>query len=280
MTPQDATSPDPFDTGPMRARPTDADAERLTVDLDGFEGPLDVLLDLARTQKVDLAKISILALVEQYLGFIAHARDLRLELAADYLVMAAWLAYLKSRLLLPQDEAEEGPSAAELAARLQLQLQRLEAMREAGARLMARDQMGRDVFARGLPEPLQRIAHARYDLTLYALLKAYGDIRQRGERRDYVPSRRPVLSLDAAIERLERLIGTTIEWTDIARFLPETSDPDYRRSALASTFLASLELTRIGHAELQQAQAFGPMFLRRRKQGRTEQEGAADERGA
>lgn len=259
---------DPFDVPPRDAAAAMVDAEnRLVVNLDGYEGPLDLLLDMARTQKVDLSQISILALVEQYLVFINAARRLKLELAADYLVMAAWLAYLKSRLLLPREEGEAEASAEELAARLQMQLKRLEAMREAGARLMARDQVGRDVFLRGMPEPIDLVRHATYDCTLYELLKSYGDLRQRSQHRVYEPRRRPVLSLDEALTRLSRMLGMTLNWADILSFLPDSSDGEYRRSALASTFLASLELARTGRAELQQWEAFGPMYLRQGQAG-------------
>lgn len=253
-------NPEPFDA-PVRAAPDD---EVLNLALDGWEGPLDLLLQLARHQRVDLAKISILALVEQYLGFIARARRLRLELAADYLVMAAWLAYLKSCLLLPK-EAQEEPSAEELALRLQMQLQRLDAMREAGARLMARDQLGRDTFARGAPEGLRVVRSSAYDVTLYELLRAYGDIRGRSEHRIYEIKRRPIFALEEALDRLESLLGVAIEWTDLARFLPDTEDVSYRRSALASTFVAALELARQGRADLSQAEAFGPLHLRAKR---------------
>ena len=258
------SSPDPFDL-PVRALPAAEDEDAFVVNISGFEGPLDLLLQLARTQKVDLARISILALVEQYLGFIAAARQLKLELAADYLVMAAWLAWLKSRLLLPREqEPANEPSARELAARLQLQLQRLEAMREAGSRLMGRTRLGRDVFTRGLPEPVAIIRHRAFDVTLYELLKAYGEVAARQKVITYTPKRRPVMALEAALERLQRLVGTALSWTDLAQFLPEEGDADFRRSALASTFLASLEMTRQGHTELQQIEPFGPLFLRLR----------------
>lgn len=253
-------APDPFEA-PVRAVPDD---EVLNLALDGWEGPLDLLLQLARHQRVDLAKISILALVEQYLEFINRARKLRLELAADYLVMAAWLAYLKSCLLLPK-EAQEEPSAEELALRLQMQLQRLDAMREAGARLLARDQQGRDTFARGAPEGLRVVRAAAYDVTLYELLKAYGDIRGRSEHRIYEVKRRPIVALDEALHRLEELLGVTLDWTDLMRFLPETEDAAYRRSSLASTFVAALELARLGRADLSQAEAFGPLHLRAKR---------------
>jgi segregation and condensation protein A len=239
--------------------------ERLNLDIEGWEGPLDLLLHLARAQKVDLSCISILELVEQYLAFIADAKKLRLELAADYLVMAAWLAYLKSCLLLPKEEQDE-PSAEELALRLQLRLQRLDAMRDAGARLMARDHLGRDVFLRGAPEGLKIIRTPAYEVGLYDLLKAYGGLTARGRAQNYEVRRRPVLSLEDALERLEAMLGTTIEWTVLSKFLPEgVSDDDYRRSTIASSFVAALELTRLGKAELSQADAFAPLYLRRRR---------------
>lgn len=247
-----------------RARPREA-AEVLILDLQGFEGPLDVLLMLARTQKVDLRRISILALVEQYLAFVQEARRLRLELAAEYLVMAAWLAYLKSRLLLPAQEDEEEPSAEELAARLALRLQRLDAMREAGARLMGRDRLGRDVFARGAPEGLKRIKRASYDVTLYELLKAYAGFAQRGRHRPLTIHRRQVFSLEEAYQRMSRLIGATVSWTKLEAFLPELAgDGAPRRSAVASLFAAALEMARQGKAELQQGEVFGPLYLKAR----------------
>ncbi len=245
---------------PVRATPEE---ETLTLALGVWEGPLDLLLELARGQKVDLAKISILALVDQYLVFVNKAKSLRLELAADYLVMAAWLTYLKSALLLPK-EAQDEPSAEELALRLQMQLQRLDAMREAAARLMARDRLGRDVMARGAPEGLRTVQSSAIEVSLYELLKAYGDIRARSETQVYAISRRPVLALDEAIERLEAMLGIAIDWTDLRRFLPESEDADYSRSALASTFVAALELAKQGSIDLSQAEAFGTLRLRRR----------------
>ncbi|MGK2285812.1 segregation and condensation protein A [Pedomonas sp. V897] len=249
---------------PGAETPAPGNDETLFLRLEAYEGPLDLLLQMARFQKVDLARISILALVEQYLAFINEARRLRLELAADYLVMAAWLAYLKSRLLLPPEKDEEEPSAEELAARLQLQLQRLEAIRDVAARLMARDRLGRDVFPRGAPEGLAVVKRAAFDCTLYELLKAYADIRAKGIRQTYQPKRRPVWPLEAAMSRLERMIGHTVQWTDIAQFLPEGGDLDFRRSALASTFLATLEMARLGKAEVQQLEPFGPLYVKKR----------------
>ena len=238
-----------------------SDADRLTLDLDGWEGPLDLLLTLARAQKVDLAKISILALVEQYLAFIADAKKLRLEIAADYLVMAAWLAYLKSCLLLPKDPTID-PSPEELAMRLQLRLQRLQAMREAGARLIARDRVGRDVFFRGKAEGLKVVRRSAWKADLYDLIAAYGIVRARAEPAVHVVSRRPVMTLDEAIHRLERLVGARLDWAALESFLPETQDSEYRRSALASSFVATLELARLGKLEFEQKHAFSTLFVR------------------
>lgn len=241
--------------------PPAAQSDTLTLELDGWEGPLDLLLALARVQKVDLREISILALVEQYLAFIEDAKALKLEIAADYLVMAAWLAYLKSCLLLPK-EIEADPSPEELALRLQLRLQRLNAMREAGARLMARDRLGRDVFPRGAPEGLKLVRRAAWDAELYDLIAAYGAIRARMTPGVHVVSRRPVMSLDQAIERVGRLIGIKLDWAALESFLPESVDPIYRRSCLASSFVAALELARQGKLLLQQEEAFSPLMLR------------------
>jgi segregation and condensation protein A len=237
------------------------EADRLTLDLDGWEGPLDLLLTLARAQKVDLARISILALVEQYLAFIADARKLKLEIAADYLVMAAWLAYLKSCLLLPR-EAEADPSPEELAMRLQLRLQRLSAMREAGARLLARDRLGRDVFLRGAPEGLRVIRKSLWQADLYELIAAYGAVRARNEPAFHVIARRPVMTLDEALHRVERMLGTRLEWTRLEAFLPDTEDGEFRKSALASSFVAALELARLGKLQIEQKAPFGPLWVR------------------
>ena len=237
------------------------EADRLTLDLDGWEGPLDLLLTLARSQKVDLAKISILALVEQYLVFIHDAKKLKLEIAADYLVMAAWLAYLKSCLLLPKDP-EADPSPEELAMRLQLRLQRLSAMREAGARLMGRDRLGRDVFLRDAPEGLRVIRNTQWQAELYDLIAAYGSVRARTEPAVHIVSRRPVMTLEEALLRVERLVGTKLEWTRLEAFLPETQDGEYRKSALASSFVAALELARTGKVELDQKAPFAPLWVR------------------
>jgi len=238
-----------------------SDEKALIIDVEGFEGPLDLLLSLARNQKVDLAKISILALVEQYLAFIADAKKLKLEIAADYLVMAAWLAYLKSCLLLPKDPTVE-PGPEELAMRLQLRLQRLQAMREAGARLIGRDRVGRDVFLRGTPEGLKVVRRAAWTTDLYDLISAYGIVRARNEPAVHVVSRRPVMTLDEAIHRLERMIGLRLEWTALEAFLPETRDPEFRRSALASSFVATLELARLGKIQIEQESNFATLYVR------------------
>lgn len=235
--------------------------EVLTLDLDGWEGPLDLLLSLARAQKVDLAKISILALTEQYLSFIDNAKALKLEIAADYLVMAAWLAYLKSCLLLPKDPEVE-PSPEEMAMRLQLRLQRLQAMREAGARLMARDRLGRDVFGRGAPEGLKVVRKAAWDANIYDLISAYGAVRARAEPPVHIVQRRPVMTLEQAIERVSRMIGALIDWTSLEAFIPVEAQGDYRRSALASSFLAALELAKQGRLSLAQEAPFAPLLVR------------------
>lgn len=233
----------------------------LTLDLDGWEGPLDLLLSLARVQKVDLREISILALVEQYLVFIDSAKALKLELAADYLVMAAWLAYLKSGLLLPRD-VEADPSPEELAMRLQLRLQRLNAMREAGARLMARDRLGRDVFTRGRPEGLKLVRKAAWDASYYDLIAAYGAVRARAEVPVHVVHRRPVMTLDQAIDRVSRMVGSAIDWAMLESFLPPGAQGEYRKSALASSFVAALELAKQGRVDLMQDVAFAPLMIR------------------
>ena len=236
-------------------------SDTLTIDIDGWEGPLDLLLALARNQKVDLRAISILELVDQYIAFMEQARELKLELAADYLVMAAWLAYLKSALLLPRNP-EETPSPEELALRLQLRLERLNAMREAGARLVARDRLGRDVFLRGAPEGLRVVRKGKYEAEIYDLIAAYGRISARTRPVMHVVAARDVMTLEEAIERVGRLVGARIEWTTIESFLPEGASGLYRKSALASSFVAALELARQGRLEMRQKSAFAPLYLK------------------
>ena len=241
-------------------------AEALIVDVDGFEGPLDVLLTLSRTQKVDLRKISVLALAQQYLAFVERAKALRIELAADYLVMAAWLAFLKSRLLLPPDPEDEGPSGEELAAHLAFQLERLQAMRDAAARLMARDRLGRDFFARGQTHEVTRTRTVKYTATLLDLMQGYARIRTRDDFRPYVMDREAVFTMEQALERMRGLIGYAGEWTDISSYLPEgwELDPVRRRSATAATFAASLELVKEGQLEIRQSDTFAPIQLRKK----------------
>ncbi len=235
--------------------------QQLVLDLDGYEGPIDLLLALAREQKVDLGRISILALADQYLAFIARQRQLRLEIAADYLVMAAWLAYLKSRLLLPQPPDDDEPSAAALAAVLEHRLRLLEAMQTAGIRLMARPQLGHEVFLRGSPEGLAIVPVPVYDLSLYELLRAYGQSRRQAPRLSIEPS--AFQSMDDALKRLAPFVGHLADWRELTSFLPpEVRGELFRRSALAATFAATLELVRDGRIELRQDRAFGPIYLR------------------
>ena len=241
------------------AQPDDA---ALYLELDGWEGPLDLLLDLARRQKVDLRRISILGLVDQYLLYIERAEALRLELAADYLVMAAWLAYLKSALLLPREEQED-PSPEELALRLQLRLQRLGAMREAAARLMARDRLGRDVFQRGTPEGLRVDRKNAWQCEWFDLIQAYGQVKARTAPVVHMVRDRMVMTLDSALARVSSMLGVTLDWMELRDFLPAHAEPRLARSALASSFVAALELARLGKAELSQDHTFGPLRLRR-----------------
>ena len=242
-------------------------AEALIVDVDGFEGPLDLLLTLGRTQKVDLRKVSILGLAEQYLVFIEKARELRLELAADYLVMAAWLAFLKSRLLLPPDPTEDGPSGEELAAHLAYQLERLQAMRDAAARLMGRDQRGREFFARGVPEDVTRTRRVSYTATLMDLMQAYARIRTKDEFRPFVMDRDNLMTMEEALDRMRGLIGFAGEWSDLNSWLPEgwETDPVRRRTATAATFAASLQLVKEGQLELRQGETFAPIQIRKKR---------------
>jgi segregation and condensation protein A len=245
--------------------------DAFVVDVAGFEGPLDLLLALARTQKVDIAKISVLALAEQYLVFIAEAQKIRLELAADYLVMAAWLAFLKSRLLLPREEVpSDQPSGEELAARLAFRLMRLEAMRNAAAQLMTRRRLGRDVFARGMPEGVKTIRDRQYSAEIFDLLHAYAQQRKRTiVHQTLVVKKRQVWSVKDARRRLEELVGhTTGDWVQLDFFLEQyLTEPGIGRTALASSFGATLEMAREGVVELRQERAFAPIYMRRRGSG-------------
>ena len=248
------------DWGGPASRP--ADDAALYLELDGWEGPLDLLLDLARRQKVDLRRISILELVDQYLGYIERAEELRLELAADYLVMAAWLAYLKSALLLPKEEQED-PSPEELALRLQLRLQRLSAMREAAARLLGRDRLGRDVFGRGAPEGLRVDRRNAWQCDWFDLVSAYGQVQARNAPVVHMVRERPVMTLDSALDRVAAMLGVRLDWMELREFLPAHAEPRLKRSALASSFVAALELARTGRAEIRQEEVFGPLHLRK-----------------
>ncbi|MDP3194476.1 ScpA family protein [Tabrizicola sp.] len=252
---------------PERIAPEDRlAAEALIIDVDGFEGPLDLLLTLSRTQKVDLRKISVLQLAEQYLGFVEKARSLRIELAADYLVMAAWLAFLKSRLLLPPEPGEAGPSAEDLAAHLAFQLERLQAMRDAAARLMGRDQLGRDFFARGIPEDLTHLRKVSYTATLLDLMRAYAQIRTKDEFRPFVLDREHIYTMEQALDRMRGLIGYVGDWATLVSFLPDGWDgtPMARRSSLAAHFAAVLEMAKRGQVVLRQGETFAPIELRRK----------------
>lgn len=255
---------------PMDKLWQDVTPERLTgeaglvIDVAGFEGPLDLLLHLARTQKVDLSRISVLALAEQYLQFVESARRVRIELAADYLVMAAWLAFLKSKLLIPQQAKDDGPSGEEMAATLAFRLKRLEAMREAAERLVNRAQLGRDVFARGAPEHIAHVNRSAYEANLYDLLSAYANLRQRQAITQVTIEKRQVWSLVEARELLNSLLGDVGEWTVLDRYLLQyVPDPAMRVTAIASAFAASLELVREGSLQIRQEGAFQPIYMRR-----------------
>jgi segregation and condensation protein A len=255
----------PFEEGPPRTIPegTGGDEAALIVDLDGYEGPLDVLLTLARNQKVDLTRISILELAEQYLAFIERAQRMELDLAADYLVMASWLAYLKSRLLLPPPDVEEGPSGAEMAARLAFQLQRLEAMRNAAQQIFRRPRLGVNVFMRGKPEGIRLIKTSNYSGTLYDLLKSYSDQRLKTHMPVWEPPKLPIMAIEVARHRLESMLGMMMDWGRIESFLQrEHLTGASRRSVLASTLSAALELAKEGRIEIRQSGAFGPLFVR------------------
>lgn len=271
MTSAMAEAPDAFDAFEAPS-PETVVGVSLVVDLDGFEGPLDVLLSLARDQKVDLTKISILALADQYLVFIEKVRGQHLELAADYLVMAAWLAYLKSRLLLPEPQAEDEPSGEEMAAILAFQLQRLEAMRKAGGELMERPRLGRDVFARGEPEGIQVIARPVWDVGLYDLLKAYADFKRRSQVVTLKIEAPDLYSVDDAIFRLQSMLGRMPRWATLMSFLPPNLRGLLGKSALSAHFVATLELCRQGKLELRQDDSFGPIWVRSPHSDADEQE--------
>ena len=246
--------------------PAPADDEVMYVDVDGYEGPLDLLLDLARRQKVDLAAISVLALAEQYLRFIETVREKRIEVAADYLVMAAWLAYLKSRLMVPQAPSDDEPSGEMLAAMLQFRLKRLEAMRKVASQLMNRPRLGHDVFARGMPEPIEIARTNFWEANLFDVLKAYSVQRERGATTDYTPYLRTVWSLQDARDILQRLIGDSFDWVPMDTYLVEyLTTPSERATVRASTFASSLELVRLGKIDIKQTEVFGPLLMRRHK---------------
>lgn len=251
-------SADAFDAPPRSS-------QTFVVDIDGYEGPLDLLLALVRDHKLDLAQISILDLAQQYLDFIEQVRRLRLEIAADYLVMAAWLAFLKSKLLLPAEDGEGEPTGEELAAQLAHRLRRLEAMRDAGAKLFNRNRLGRDFFARGMPEGIRLVRNSEYDANIFDLLKAYSNQRQRTAIDTIHFSARPVWSIQEARERLEAILGTSLDWAPIDELIMQfLEDPQMKRTVLASSLSASLELTREGLAELRQESAFAPLYVRKR----------------
>ncbi len=246
------------------------EGEALLVDVSGFEGPLDLLLALARTHKIDISRISVLALAEQYLAFIAEAKVLRLELAADYLVMAAWLAFLKSRLLLPREEkADEVASAEEMAQRLSFRLMRLDAMRNSAAQLMTRRRLGVDVFGRGMPEGQKTIRETQYTAQIYDLLKAYAEQRRRTIKVGHVVKARKVWSIKDARKRLERLVGESVGgWTQLDMFLEQYLPQDVEpKTVLASSFGATLEMAREGLVEIRQDAPFAPIYMRRREAG-------------
>ncbi|MCG8445397.1 MAG: segregation/condensation protein A [Hyphomicrobiales bacterium] len=258
----------------MDENQTACEDRHFVVDLSGFEGPLDLLLSLARDQKVDLARISILELSEQYLSFIESARKLRLEIAADYLVMAAWLAYLKSRLLLPEKQEEDEPSGEEMAQVLAFKLERLEAIRDAARRMMAGPRLQIDLFPHGMPEGLKSEKTQDYRDTLYDLLKAYGEQRSRGEHQTYHIERRAVFSLQDANEILERLFGVTAGWVDLTTYLIEYAvAPEDRRSMMASCFASTLEYVREGLADVRQDKVFAPIMVRPRRESDTKPTG-------
>jgi segregation and condensation protein A len=256
----DVDTHEPFELGAQDVAPE----EKLVLDLESFEGPIDLLLALARQQKVDLARISMLALANQYIEFIERARRLDIELAADYLVMAAWLTYLKSRLMLPEPEAENGPSGPELAEALQFQLRRLEAMQKAGAAVMRLPRLGYDVFARGAPEGVEIVRIPVWQASLYDLLKAYGESHKHAEPAAYHIAPTELFSMTDALERITGMLGRMVDWQNLMNLMPRAiPEGIVTRSAIASTLLASLELARVGQMQIRQPQAFGPIYVRK-----------------
>jgi len=246
------------------------EGQALILDIDGYEGPLHLLLELARMQKVDLARLSILELADQYVDFIKQAQNLRIELAADYLVMASWLAYLKSRLILPSLDGEElAPEAEEMAAHLAFRLQRLEAMRLASNGLFKLHVTGQAVFVRGAPEGLRSRTSPLYQAEIFDLIKAYGEIRSQSVMRHHKLPKPLVLALDEARVRLSRAMGMRDDWARLDDLLPKPDDfetPLPLRSIRASSLLAGLELAKEGKLELKQTKAFAPIYLRGRVQ--------------
>ena len=238
----------------------------MVINVDGIEGPLDMLLTLSRTQKVDLLKISISQLASQYLDFVAKAKELRIELAADYLVMAAWLAFLKSRLLLPTDPSDDGPTGEELSAILAFRLERLQAMRNAGSKLMARNQLGKEFFSRGIPENLEKKRMINYTLSLLDLMQGYARIRTRDDFRPFSADRENVFTIETALGRMQKMLGFSQEWNDLMSFLPEEwqNEPKRVRAATAATFAATLELVKAGSVELRQSETFAKIELKKR----------------
>ena len=264
----------PFQEDPPRLPGTaldhDNEVDALLLDIDGYEGPIDVLLVMARNQKVDLTKVSILQLARQYLQFVDRAKELQLDLAAEYLVMAAWLAYLKSRLLLPSQDDEEEPDAETIAEALQFQLRRLEAMQKAADDLFSLPQLGQDIFPRGMPEGLKTTINTRYDVSLYDVLQSYGTLQRRKESSHYELPIFHLMSLDEALMRVSEMLGELPRkgrhsvWATLNSFLPDEAVKDrlYGRSSLAAVLMAGLELAKQGRAEVKQDGSFKPIYLR------------------
>ncbi len=259
-----------FEEDPPRRAQEEQQADMLLLNIDGYEGPIDVLLDLARNQKVDLMKISILQLARQYLIFIDRAKEHRLDLAAEYLVMAAWLAFLKSRLLLPRDDLlDEEVSAEEMAEALQFQLRRLEAIRNAADRLLARPQLGQNVFARTEKEELPISTSVTYDVSLIDILTSYGDIKRREASKNYDLPVYHLMSMDNALQRMTQMLGRLPKsgmksvWATLESFIPSgIKNKLYGRSAMTSTLTAGLELAKQGRLEIRQEGLYKPIYIR------------------